>query len=47
MKIKEIESQTRSIRGFYAVYECEHCGHTERGRGYGVTIAEKHSNEHR
>ena len=32
MKIKTIESQNR--RDFYAIYECEHCGHTERGRGY-------------
>ena len=32
MKIKKIESQTR--RDFYAIYECEHCGHTERGDGY-------------
>ena len=32
MKIKKIESQTR--RDFYATYECEHCGNTERGHGY-------------
>ena len=32
MKIKTIESQHR--RDFYAVYECEHCGHTERASGY-------------
>jgi hypothetical protein len=32
MKIKSIESQSR--RDFYAVYECEHCGHTKRGSGY-------------
>ena len=32
MKIKEITSQSR--RDFYAVYECDHCGHTEEGRGY-------------
>lgn len=32
MKIKTIESQSR--RDFYAIYECEHCGHTERGYGY-------------
>lgn len=32
MKIKTIESQSR--RDFYAIYECEHCGHTERGSGY-------------
>lgn len=32
MKIKEITSQSR--RDFYAIYECEHCGHTERGSGY-------------
>ena len=32
MKIKEIESQHR--RDFYAIYECEHCGHTERMSGY-------------
>jgi len=32
MKIKEIISQHR--RDFTAVYECEHCGRTERGSGY-------------
>ena len=32
MRIKGIESQSR--RDFYALYECEHCGHTERGSGY-------------
>lgn len=32
MKIKTIESQGR--RDFYAIYECEHCGHTTRGSGY-------------
>lgn len=32
MKINKIESQTR--RDFYAIYECEHCGHTERDYGY-------------
>jgi transcription elongation factor Elf1 len=32
MKIKRIESQSR--RDFYAVYECEHCGHEKRGSGY-------------
>ena len=32
MKIKTIESQSR--RDFWAIYECEHCGHTERGSGY-------------
>jgi len=32
MKIKTIQSQSR--RDFYAIYECEHCGHTERGTGY-------------
>lgn len=32
MKIKEITSQHR--RDFYAVYECEHCGYTEKGSGY-------------
>lgn len=32
MKIKEIKSQYR--RDFTAVYECEHCGHTETGYGY-------------
>ena len=32
MKIKKIESQMR--RDFYAIYECEHCGHTNRGSGY-------------
>ena len=32
MRIKKIESQLR--RDFWAVYECEHCGHTKRGSGY-------------
>ena len=32
MKIKTITSQSR--RDFYALYECEHCGHTEQGSGY-------------
>jgi transcription elongation factor Elf1 len=32
MKIKKIESQSR--RDFYAIYECEHCGHEEKGSGY-------------
>ena len=32
MKIKEITSQNR--RDFWAIYECEHCGYTEKGSGY-------------
>lgn len=32
MKIKEIISQSR--RDFTAIYECEHCGKTEKGSGY-------------
>ena len=32
MKIKEITSQSR--RDFHAIYECEHCGVTEKGSGY-------------
>ena len=32
MKIQKILDQSR--RDFTAVYECEHCGHTERGSGY-------------
>jgi len=32
MKIQTITSQTR--RDFFAVYECEHCGATEKGYGY-------------
>lgn len=32
MKIKTIISQHR--RDFVAIYECEHCGHTEKGNGY-------------
>lgn len=32
MKIKTITSQDR--RDFSAVYECEHCGETKKGRGY-------------
>lgn len=35
MKIQKIESQNR--RDFYAIYECEHCGHTKRGSGYDDT----------
>ena len=32
MIIKKIISQNR--RDFYAIYECEHCGHTHEGSGY-------------
>jgi len=32
MRIKKIVSQNR--RDFNAVYECEHCEHTQSGRGY-------------
>lgn len=32
MKIKRIISQHR--RDFTAEYECEHCGHVEKGSGY-------------
>lgn len=32
MKIKEILYQHR--RDFEAVYECEHCGYTYKGKGY-------------
>ncbi len=32
MKIKRITDQHR--RDFWAVYECEHCGHEEKGGGY-------------
>jgi hypothetical protein len=32
MKIQKIESQSR--RDFFAIYECEHCGATERASGY-------------
>ena len=32
MKIKEIISQNR--RDFTAIYECDHCGETEKNRGY-------------
>jgi transcription elongation factor Elf1 len=32
MKIKTITSQSR--RDFYAIYECEHCGHEQKGSGY-------------
>lgn len=35
MRIKEIVSQHR--RDFQAIYECEHCGHTETGYGYDDT----------
>ena len=32
MRLKQITSQSR--RDFYAIYECEHCGHTEKNSGY-------------
>ncbi|MCK9587736.1 MAG: hypothetical protein M0Q93_00050 [Terrimicrobiaceae bacterium] len=32
MNIKQIISQCR--RDFTAIYECEHCGHTEKAGGY-------------
>lgn len=32
MKVKKILEQNR--RDFTAIYECEHCGETERGFGY-------------
>ncbi len=32
MRIKEITNQHR--RDFTAIYECEHCGATQIGRGY-------------
>lgn len=32
MRIKEITYQYR--RDFKCVYECEHCGHEEKGLGY-------------
>ncbi|WP_368640611.1 hypothetical protein ABRZ04_05360 [Castellaniella ginsengisoli] len=32
MKIKSITSQHR--RDFTAVYECQHCGHEQKGDGY-------------
>lgn len=32
MKIQKIINQAR--RDFTAIYECEHCGHTEDGYGY-------------
>ena len=32
MKIKTITSQNR--RDFYAIYQCEHCEHEEKGSGY-------------
>ncbi|MCK9273431.1 hypothetical protein M0P65_07890 [Candidatus Gracilibacteria bacterium] len=35
MRIKEITSQNR--RDFQAIYECEHCGFTERDYGYDDT----------
>lgn len=35
MKIKTITSQSR--RDFYAIYECEHCGHEHKGPGYDDT----------
>ena len=41
MKIKEIISQNR--RDFTAIYECEHCGHTENGGGYDDTNFHKNA----
>lgn len=35
MRIKEIVSQHR--RDFTAIYECEHCSHTETSSGYDDT----------
>jgi len=35
MKIKKIVSQHR--RDFIAIYECDHCGHEEKGCGYDDT----------
>ena len=35
MKIKEITSQHR--RDFRAIYECQHCGHEQKGTGYDDT----------
>jgi len=32
MKIKKILNQHR--RDFTAIYECEHCGHTDKSYGY-------------
>ena len=32
MKIQKIIEQHR--RDFQAIYECEHCGHIEKGSGY-------------
>lgn len=32
MRIKKFLSQIR--RDFTAIYECEHCGHEEKGSGY-------------
>ncbi len=32
MRIKDITSMHR--RDFYAIYECEHCGHEEEDSGY-------------
>lgn len=32
MKIKRIITQRR--RDFIAIYECQHCGHEEKGYGY-------------
>lgn len=40
MKIKTIERQHR--RDFTAIYECEHCGRTERRSGYD----DRHFHEH-
>jgi hypothetical protein len=35
MKIQKILSQNR--RDFTAIYECEHCGYTEKSYGYDDT----------
>jgi len=39
MKIKKIVSQHR--RDFIAIYECEHCGHEEKGVDMMIQISTK------
>lgn len=40
MRIKKITDQIR--RDFWAIYECEHCGHEEKGTGYDDTYFHQH-----
>lgn len=43
MRIKEILWQHR--RDFTAIYECEHCGHTHKSKGYEDGCADRPQGE--